>query len=758
MTRTLPFLGLTLALGSVACTLPKYYAPHPCDRPDLAGCVIEEVSVAGAQKVPAADVKEKIATAESSHTLGGLLENVPILSLWDRITVDYEQFDPFVLERDLARVERLYRARGYYEAHARAARVRKTGKERVSVEIVVDEGEPVNIGVVRMDWEGKDKPSTAVLNATRRAIRPLQRGTPFAEQALEDAKKKVLRAMTDNGFAYATVDGKATVDLVEHRAQIIFTANPGPPTTFGPVRIEGAGDLPEARLRQAINITEGDPYAISKLESAQAALADLRVLGSVDFSPELSTDPEHRVTKVPIVFRVTQTPLHTTKAGFGVELGNRVGVHGVAGWENRNFLGGLRTFQIEGKPGVVFFPLTLTTLFNGAPTEFHVVPELRLHSALTQPGFLEARTKGLLSVDFNVYQLTSTSTLGYLEVAGKTGMARDLWGGRVQLALNFNVQFDQPLKLQIPDPCLLSTGGGYNRLVLPYIQSVATLDLRRGANGKPDPANPHSGVYLSNDVQIAWGSSRDIRVRPEVRGYIPVSRRVTLAMRLAGGFLYAFGGDLKNEPLGDYEPVIEDKQSGCPKQIAGDGDTVTRNRWTQVLQLRGFTSGGTNSNRGYAFNGVGPQAEVPGISPQTSTGALLPIATGGKALWEATVELRFPVYDKLGMVVFVDGSDVRQNVADFGAPFAPHLSTGIGFRYATPVGPLRADIGVRIPGAQVMGSTCPIYDPSSGTRAEATCNPLTGTTGKYLDPTYGQAGAIRGVVPLAISLQIGEAF
>ncbi len=134
--------------------------------------------------------------------------------------------------------------------------------------------------------------------------------------------------------------------------------------------------------------------------------------------------------------------------------------------------------------------------------------------------------------------------------------------------------------------------------------------------------------------------------------------------------------------------------------------------------------------------------------------------TGGKALWEASVELRFPVWDKLGLSLFVDGSDVRQRILDFGAPFAPHLSTGLGIRYATPVGPLRVDIGLRIPGLQVIGLAprCGIYDPSTvATLAPCQQGQRVPTGGGYIDPVYGQAGSLQGV-PLAISLAIGEAF
>ena len=141
LTPGLPALALVAALASVACSKQSYtpYKPYkelPCTRPDLSGCVIQDVTVSGNDKVPTGAIKDKIATAETSRSLLGVLENVPILSLWDRITVDYEKLDPFVLERDLARVERLYRARGYYEAHAHAARVTRPSKDRIKVEIV----------------------------------------------------------------------------------------------------------------------------------------------------------------------------------------------------------------------------------------------------------------------------------------------------------------------------------------------------------------------------------------------------------------------------------------------------------------------------------------------------------------------------------------------------------------------------------------------------------------------------------------------
>lgn len=788
----LPTLALVAALANVACSKASYtpYKPYKevlCTRSDLSGCVIQDVSVTGGVKVPEGAVKDKIATAETSRSLLGLLENVPILSLWDRITVDYEKLDPFVLERDLARVERIYRARGYYEAHARAARVTRPSKDRLRIEIVVDEGAPVLVGGVHLlfDWgAGGRLPPSKVLDAVEKATAPVEPGATFSESLLEDARKSVARALTDQGYAYATVEAKAKVDLGPHRAEVSYEANLGPLSTFGAITVEGAGDLPLARIRKTIRINEGEPYSTAKLDSAQGALTDLRVFGTVDVAPQLAPPDRQasaRPSRVPVVFRVTQTALKTGKAGFGFEVGDRVAVHGVAGWENRNFLGGLRALTLEAKPGFVLYPYTLASIFQTKPD---VLPELRVHTALAQPGFVEARTRGLVSADFNMYQLQPTGTLGYIEVTNNAGVEREWWGRRVHVGVFAKVQFDQPVDLTIPVK-VEPTGGGYNFLVIPYAQFIGTLDLRYGLDGKKrDPINPHSGIYLANDFQIAVGpgniSSTDLRERVELRGYIPVTQKLTIALRFAGGVLFPFGGALAQAPdtaHADFDPTLwrtkSDKNydpvydaanyhrpTGC-KPVEPPGE-VCRGRYIQVLQLRGFTSGGTNSNRGYAYNSVGQQEQIPGISALSAgrTGVPIPLATGGMALWEASVELRFPVYEKWSGTIFLDGSDVRDKLADLGAPFAPHLSTGFGIRYATPVGALRADVGLRIPGAQVigLGVHCAAFDPSVDPSKLQICQPgKPQGAGSYIDEKYGQSGSIAGA-PLTLSLAIGEAF
>ncbi len=96
--------------------------------------VVRSVGVEGTEAVDPAPLLEGLATAPSPRFLG----------LWDGVAFEYEIYDENLLTRDLERVERYLRARGYYEAKVRAARViRLRDGRRVRVEIEVVEGVPV---------------------------------------------------------------------------------------------------------------------------------------------------------------------------------------------------------------------------------------------------------------------------------------------------------------------------------------------------------------------------------------------------------------------------------------------------------------------------------------------------------------------------------------------------------------------------------------------------------------------------------------
>jgi outer membrane protein assembly factor BamA len=110
-----------------------------------------------------------------------------------------------------------------------------------------------------------------------------------------------------------------------------------------------------------------------------------------------------------------------------------------------------------------------------------------------------------------------------------------------------------------------------------------------------------------------------------------------------------------------------------------------------------FFTGGGSTIRGFPLNGAGPQRPVLacGIPTDPSTCTFIQVPLGGNQLLILNSELRIPVPLKkgLGVAVFYDGGNVFQHIgfSDFGANYTNTL--GAGLRYATPVGPIRIDIG-----------------------------------------------------------------
>jgi outer membrane protein assembly factor BamA len=110
-----------------------------------------------------------------------------------------------------------------------------------------------------------------------------------------------------------------------------------------------------------------------------------------------------------------------------------------------------------------------------------------------------------------------------------------------------------------------------------------------------------------------------------------------------------------------------------------------------------FFSGGGSTLRGFPLNGAGPQQQIPacGNPSDPSTCALITVPTGGRELFIINSEFRIPVPLKkgLGIAAFYDGGNVFEHIGfrDFGSNYSNTI--GIGLRYATPVGPVRVDIG-----------------------------------------------------------------
>jgi len=111
-----------------------------------------------------------------------------------------------------------------------------------------------------------------------------------------------------------------------------------------------------------------------------------------------------------------------------------------------------------------------------------------------------------------------------------------------------------------------------------------------------------------------------------------------------------------------------------------------------------FFSGGGNSLRGFPLESAGPQRQVEVCSSGvTSNCPEIQVAAGGNELLIINAEARIPLDFKKGLsiVPFYDGGNVFTSVGfrDFAGLYPYSNGVGLGVRYATPVGPIRVDVG-----------------------------------------------------------------
>lgn len=679
-------------LGCAGTSLKKDYPPNQV--------VVEDVAITGTRAVDPSPLLEGLATLASPKFLG----------IWDGVAFEYEVYDPEVLTKDLLRIERHLRARGYYEAKVVAARVVRTDDHHVRVEVRVHEGPAIRVRTIRLN--GLEAVPIRVSAEALRAS-PLQTGMVFDETQYNTSKSRILRVLRDSGYAFAEVQGSAKVDLANHSADVEFKITPGATAVYGEITVAGLHEVPEEQVRRALQLEPGAAFSQADLESARRALLSLGVFNSVVVQ---AAQQDAQGNSVPVRVSVEERKLRTARIGGGAQLDAlQLSNHMTFGWEHRNFLGGLRKLKLDAKPGVIYFPTRLSSL--DLPTRY--LFQHQVQAELRRPGFIEGRTTGIATAAFNVFPLLFAQTaadeaiVGFVEVKQTAALERAFWEDRVILTPSFNWQLEIPI-----DYSLLAAGQRVtaddellDNLFIAFPEVLVFLDLR------DDKLNTRSGALFSTSFQVAspaFGSDvSDLRVEPEARLFVPISQSVTFATRFGVGFLFA----------SDYAYTLKNPEGHSATELARD---------TQKLLFRGFFSGGPNSNRGYPPRGVGPHGEIPFLLGNTDCTLEQNERTcnrplGGLSVWETSFEVRFPIAGALGAVAFVDMSDVNRRLRL--SAKAPHLSPGLGFRYLTPVGPVRLDVGYRVPGAQAF----------DGAEAEGFASPLFG-------------------VPMALHLSLGEAF
>ena len=583
--------------------------------------------------------------------------SAPRFALWRWPWTDYEPYNPVVLQDDLKRILRFYRARGFYDARVvevrhdppRAEHDDPPGPNQcdpatetcpLDLVVVVDEGEPLRIRRVEID-------GLAALGRRARALVegvPLpQSGRRFDEHDYDAAKAALGEALAEASYAGAKVTGRVELDHDTGHADIRYSVELGPTYSFGDARVQGHAQLPEASIRAAAAVPTGTPFSPEVLREIQQEVFGLGAFSAVEVEPLL--DPDQG--RADVLVKVTPRSADNFRLGIGVMSGalqrnedsenqsvSHWDIHLFGRYERRHVLDTLGTLRFEDRPRLVFqraFPKV------APPTPGNVL-SLRLN----QPGLVEKRTDLIFSAQWDVGPDLYLNFVRH-DVLGRVALRRAF----LQRVLFVTLALQQDL-FYVPGqaPAPSEDGSPTSTYGYSFVEQNLVLDLRDSAR------QTSSGLYLGLRASqgLRWPGSdwTAFRLAPELRAFLPLPLSMVLAARLAAAAMF----------------VVD-----ASKRVDADSQELGPNNY----RLR---AGGATSNRGFVANQVGDGP------------------TGGLRRWEASIELRARLGSDFSVVGFLDLADLSR------APRfrfrQPNPSLGFGMRYLTQVGAIRFDLGFRV--------------------------------------------------------------
>jgi outer membrane protein assembly factor BamA len=621
-----------------------------------------------------------------------------------------QPFSPLLLQQDVARLRRAYRAAGFPHAEVHYDVRRDDAKNLLDITFVVTEGQPLVLTDVMIVPEDSLVP-LPVAASDRRSWSHLehavlkQRGDRLDVNESRQNRQRLARWWQDRGYPRAIVNTRFAVDSTTLHGRLAYRVAPGMLARFGDVRVEGNTSIRAESVRRRQGSTQGDRYSEQAIEQAEMSLRDLDIVrvAKVDvpaLAPPDSTTlslplppPDTSVAAVasnvplpppppdsilPVRVRITEAEPRLVSGDLGYV--TDAGISSEARWSHRNFSGGGRS-------------LTLTGLAQTGWLAVASNPDIRYRLALSlkQPGFpLWNMTTALTPFIEHRDDSQDRSTQYGLN-------STFVWKARrVQtVSLDYQIARRHVYEYNFED---LATGEIDLLTFLTHVAqgqlsevgtdlSTSTFTLAGSAQRLDDAANPHRGAIIRPSIQVTapqpWSSTSYWRVGATGNGFLPMGRRSVFAVRLGAGWLTPFG-----------------------KSVPGPGDDPQ----VKFLQLRDqlFTAGGTADARGWEDRLLGPK--VPDIRFSTVGDSLVPraegyVPLGGFARFSFSSELRLPLPGfgpNFGSQIFFDGGRVWSDDARFGMSADPYgqeklfVGTGAGLSVRTPVGPIAMSMGYKL--------------------------------------------------------------
>lgn len=580
---------------------------------------------------------------------------MPYLAVKKEHFLSRGKFSEKLLRTSTDNLSGLYRSEGFSNVSVKSDVAQKNADLYITFKI--DEGPRDVVAALRIE-------GAAALPESRFAPKGLKLapGRPYSQKLVDTDRKDILAHYLESGYLTASLRETATAVSKQdpHRINVVYHIYEGPRVLTTGVITLGRKHTVQRLIDQDVSaIQVGKPLTETGLLKSETKLYNNT--GVFDWA---EVDPKRRITtqtSEDVLVKVHEAKRNQIAYGFGFEMINRGG----------NIPSG--TVVIPGIPPIGL-PSNLKTsekTYYGPRGSFQYTRNNMRGKGETLSltafaGRLDQRG-GAYYIDPNFRWTRWSSTLALtVEHDGEN----PIFSSQQELA---SLQFQRPLdpaktriffarysfsqtdltQIVIPD------------LVLPQDQHVrlSTVSSSFIRDTRDNPLDAHKGILESIELDLnseKLGSSVDFaKMTGQVAYYKRIPDNIVWANSIRIGLAQPF--------FGSRVPLSEE-----------------------------FFTGGGSTLRGFPLDGAGPQRQVK-VCPKGSTTncSYIQVPAGGHELLILNSEFRIPLPIKknLGMVLFYDGGNVFPNVGfhDFTSLYSNNVGTGL--RYATPVGPIRIDIG-----------------------------------------------------------------
>ncbi|MFN0251144.1 MAG: outer membrane protein assembly factor BamA [Kofleriaceae bacterium] len=556
-------------------------------------------------------------------------------------------------ERDLLIVSAHYWDRGYANVKVGTPQLRLSrDKQYMYLSIPVDEGPVFTIGSV--NFKG-DLIGTAAENAKRVSLRP---GVKFARTMIAEDREKLSNFYQDQGYAYANVLPLTKVDLQSRRINLTFEIARGKRAYFERINIRGNSKTRDKVIRREMKISEGEMFNNTNLEISKRRITALGFFENVVISTKRGSSDEF----VEVNVEVSERPTGTFQIGAGFSsVENFIAQAQIS---QNNLFGRGQTLALQAQIS------SLRQLFL-----------LRF----VEPYFLDTNW----TFAFDLYNQSRGFGTFYRNASGGTLT----WG----YPLSYEARAFLTYKLE--DVSITTGSGGLTNLgaTSAPIEAASVANLFRG------------GVTSSIRASLSW-DSRNNRLFPSGGWYHTLFAEYASKWTGSENKFWRWGGFARHY-----------RQLWGPFVYHGNfeiGFTTSSDALGVPISER-YLVGGIYDIRGYAPRSLGPKllTQTPG-DPGNGLGEL---PLGGNMQVIINNEIEFPLFKKVGIsgVLFFDMGNAynletrycsggqrasSQVPIQFDPCFREHVteslvsgirkSVGFGFRWFSPIGPLRFEWGI----------------------------------------------------------------